>query len=521
MQFTASAAFGPSGTLRTASTTTSLSYVCDGSPSPTVSVTPVPTPSPSPSVGPVPIKGVLFNEVADNVAFSKTAVPGLNFGSATSFTVSAYFMATSVAGVDPVIMSDKNWNSGSNPGFVISFNSGGLWGNVASGSARVDLTTSKSVTDGAWHQVVLVVDRTAGVAALYVDGIPIATSALGSLGSVTTTYPVVVGQDGTKTYSELHTATSIDEVRIWSRAFSASEVAASYSPLCNASVAAAPFPSSLLLHARFSEGTGTSTANSAVAGSVGTVGGSGVWQSTQLTCPVLFPVVSVYGVFDAVTDYVAFPKSAPLNFGSATSFTVSAYFKASAVTGDPVIVSDKNWNSGRNTGFVISFNSGGGLWANVGDGTNRIDLKTSASLLNGAWHQAVLVVDRSSAVGALYIDGAAAGSTALGALGSVTNTNPVAVGQDGTLTYSEPHNSTAIDEVRVWSRAFSASEVASSFVPLCTASSAAGTAVPFASSLVLRAKLSEGGGVITADSARAGVNGAVRGSGVWGFAPAC
>ena len=478
----------------------------------------MPTPSPSPSVGPVPIKGVLFNEVADNVAFSKTAVPGLNFGSTTSFTVSAYFMATSVAG-DPVIVGDKNWNSGKNVGFVISFNTGGgLWANVGDGTNRIDLKTSATLLNGAWHQAVLVVDRSSAVGTLYIDGAAAGSTALGALGSVTNTNPVAVGQDGTLTYSEPHNSTAIDEVRIWNRAFSASEVAASYSPLCEASVAAAPFPSSLLLHARFSEGTGTSTVNSAVAGSVGTVGGSGVWQSTQLTCPVLFPVVSVYGVFDAVADYVAFPKSAPVNFGSATSFTVSAYFKATSVTGNPVIVGDKNWNSGKNVGFLISFNTGGGLWANVGDGTNRIDLKTSATLLNGAWHQAVLVVDRSSAVGTLYIDGAAAGSTALGALGSVTNTNPVAVGQDGTLTYSEPHNSTAIDEVRVWSRAFSASEVAASFVPLCTA---AVTAVPFVSSLVLRAQLSEGGGPLTADSARAGVYGAVRGSGVWGFAPAC
>jgi hypothetical protein len=227
----------------------------------------------------------------------------------------------------------------------------------------------------------------------------------------------------------------------------------------------------------------------------------------------------VYGYFDAVTDYVAFTKTAALNFGASTSFSVSAFVKASSVTGDPVIVGDKNWNSGSYAGFVVSLSTGGTIWANVGSGSARIDLKSTVPVTDGAWHQVVLVVDRAGAVGTLYIDGVFVVSSPLGSLASVTTTYPVVIGQDGTQAYSDSHTGTSIDEVRIWTRAFTAAEVASSYSSLCAASSAA--SAPFASSLVLHARLSEGGGPVTADTARPGSFGAVRGSSVWAFAAPC
>ncbi len=107
-----------------------------------------------------------------------------------------------------------------------------------------------------------------------------------SLTNVTNTNPIVVGEDATLALTELHTNTKVDEVRVWNTALSSSEVAATAAvSLCTASIAPPPFPSNLVLHARFNEGTGTSTTNGGIGSpAAGTVAGAGVWQAASLVC---------------------------------------------------------------------------------------------------------------------------------------------------------------------------------------------------------------------------------------------
>lgn len=56
------------------------------------------------------------------------------------------------------------------------------------------------------------------------------------------------------------------------------------------------------------------------------------------------------------------------------SFTVSMWISTQGSTGDPPLLSNKDWNKGINKGYVLSFwGDAGKIRFNVGDGTNRMD----------------------------------------------------------------------------------------------------------------------------------------------------
>ena len=60
----------------------------------------------------------------------------------------------------------------------------------------------------------------------------------------------------------------------------------------------------------------------------------------------------------------------------------------------------------------------------------------------------------------LYVDGSLAASASLLLLLGITNSNPVAVGQDGTLAWAGSHVLPLVDKFRVWGVALLGSEVA-------------------------------------------------------------
>ncbi|MBI5384762.1 MAG: immunoglobulin domain-containing protein [Verrucomicrobia bacterium] len=150
----------------------------------------------------------------------------------SDFTVSFWVKYSNYVG-DPPFLSNKDWNSGNNVGLVIADSGGGgvAKHNIrASGGSRVDGNIGRT-GDGLWHHVVAVYQR-AGVnsnATLYLDGYPVATNSLVNLvGSIDSSLPVNIGQDGTGTYTYGHsvglTNALIDDVALWGRSLVKSEV---------------------------------------------------------------------------------------------------------------------------------------------------------------------------------------------------------------------------------------------------------------------------------------------------------
>ena len=114
--------------------------------------------------------------------------------------------------------------------------------------------------------------------------------------------------------------------------------------------------------------------------------------------------------------YAQFPDNSLLDFGT-DNFTVSFWVKIDAnigVAGDPVIIGNKDWDSGGNPGFQIGLDGADDPSAhhwtvNVADGIGgRLDWdaddNNTPNLKDGNWHFVAVAFDRPSTMN-VYFDG--------------------------------------------------------------------------------------------------------------------
>ncbi|MED4203871.1 LamG-like jellyroll fold domain-containing protein [Neobacillus mesonae] len=151
----------------------------------------------------------------------------LRFGESTDFSISFWIKSDGVNG-DPSIISNKNWNSGSNTGWILALNSGGnlLWNYKTSNSGRLD-SSIPNVADSRWHHIVISHDRD-GSARFYKDGNLVKEMDISNLkGTLDSPYTTKIGQDGTGTYGSTLTA-KLDDLKIYQRTLNETEVRAIY-----------------------------------------------------------------------------------------------------------------------------------------------------------------------------------------------------------------------------------------------------------------------------------------------------
>ncbi|GHH99660.1 LamG-like jellyroll fold domain-containing protein [Neobacillus kokaensis] len=151
----------------------------------------------------------------------------LRFGESTDFSISFWIKSDGVNG-DPSIISNKNWNSGSNTGWILALNSGGnlLWNYKTSNSGRLDFSIP-DVADSKWHHIVVSHDRD-GSARFYKDGNLVKEINIANLkGTLDSPYTTKIGQDGTGIYGSTLTA-KLDELKIYQKALTETEVRSMY-----------------------------------------------------------------------------------------------------------------------------------------------------------------------------------------------------------------------------------------------------------------------------------------------------
>lgn len=163
----------------------------------------------------------------------------LNFGTSQSFSVSFWSKLNAWSG-DPAFIGNKDWDSGSNPGWIIATAGDGRvqWNIAADASGargnRRDFDSAGGIfSDLGWHHVVVVFDRQpgSGVAETYVDGALINSTPWAGVDNQLNTpagLATVIGQDGAGDYTDgndVGVDALIDEVGIWRRRLTADEVA--------------------------------------------------------------------------------------------------------------------------------------------------------------------------------------------------------------------------------------------------------------------------------------------------------
>jgi hypothetical protein len=164
--------------------------------------------------------------------------PLLQFADNVDFTVSFWCNYTNQVD-DPPFISNKNWQSSGNIGWGIFTQDGGNFRvNVTGdgGGAKQSTSSTPIVRDGTWHNIVVSFARQSSVN-IYVDGSLALTNNLsqttGSIDTDPSAMAVNVGQDGTGQYTDGGSAqmvgVMIDDLGIWRRALTATEVSAIYS----------------------------------------------------------------------------------------------------------------------------------------------------------------------------------------------------------------------------------------------------------------------------------------------------
>lgn len=201
---------------------------------------------------------------------------------------------------------------------------------------------------------------------------------------------------------------------------------------------------------RLNESSGTTAADSSGYQSTGTVSGA-AWTAGKDGNALQF---------DGIDDTLLVDNAAAVT--GATDFTLGAWVKVNA--GAPlgtVIQQREPGGNGYIGEYMLNVNANGTVNFFVyGSGGYQFDLTTTTTVNDGQWHYLSGV--RSGTTGYLYIDGVQA-ATASGTIQSL-NALAVTIGYDYRDT--NKHFTGLIDDVRIYSRALSSTEVFSIYDPL-------------------------------------------------------
>lgn len=187
------------------------------------------------------------------------------------FSASDVFIAKGLGGAD-------------DNAYAIWYSSGQLHGYI-SGSTTLNYTWAPEV--GRWYHVAYVFDDAANTHLLYVDGVQVASGSVNN--SITyDTRPVHLGADSTGDTANHFFAGKLDDVRIWSVARAAGDIAAARFLRLNGNEAG------LAAYWRLDEGTGQTTADATVNANNGQLNGLPVWSASGTPGPSTSPLAAQY-----------------------------------------------------------------------------------------------------------------------------------------------------------------------------------------------------------------------------------
>ncbi|MCO5241878.1 MAG: alkaline phosphatase family protein [Chitinophagaceae bacterium] len=142
--------------------------------------------------------------------------------------------------------------------------------------------------------------------------------------------------------------------------------------------------------------------------------------------------------------------------------TIQFQVKASGLSGDIPFITNKNWVSGMNRGFVINIRSQS--WkVNIGDGSRRVDVDALnvPNLNDGRWHTLTTVIDRSGNL-TIFQDGISCGSANISGLTTIRPPDDTRVklvmNEDITEEYGRSNFTMA--NIKIWDAKLSDSYIA-------------------------------------------------------------
>ena len=396
-------------------------------------------------------------------AFSVTALPGtaLRFNGVNSYasvehnttlnayplTVTAWVHCLANNGAYQTIVS--KYTNFSFDGWAMQITpSGQLRGFYYRGGSGANKAIDNSagsgpvIADGLWHHAALVISTNGGQ--LFLDGnLLVSSTWSGVKGAVTNTRPLVFSglNDGSSPLNG-----DVDEATIWTRALTVNEL----NFLKHRQLRGVE--DGLVSYWKFDDGFGNSATDAT----------PNHFDAALVNFPAWVPSGAVVDLSMIPTNCVKFSGSGGIvtipHAGDLDPypFTATAWFRTTNSVATPAVIAAKYADTTYN-GWALCVQGGqlrGFFYSSGVSGNNAIDVTTGPFVADGGWHQAALVVDLTG--GKLYLDGNLLSATGwAGTPGGTTSSAPVTFGalQNGYPLFGD------VDEVTLWSRALSATEI--------------------------------------------------------------
>jgi hypothetical protein len=366
-----------------------------------------------------------FDGVDDYMSDPNNPPPG-------SLAISAWIKSSDNSGQNRLIIGENVGIQGTGWQFFIQEGGRLVFGIYAPGWTFV--TSSVDLPVNQWVHVAVTFNSANGAMQLYINGVPDSTNQYtGSLWAANTN-PLKIGSLGTPTGAAPF-AGLIDEIKIYSRALSASEIAKSYGLVA--------------------WWKGDNDAFDSIGGN------NGVWNGTPAYAS---GKIGQAFSFDGVDDTVSVGMLNNTALNEALPFSIAAWINTSDTSPYQTIASNYMGESGGlgNYSTYLIINSG-----NLVFGLNKrqqVDESISTGISTG-WHFVTATYDGS--VLNLYLDGVLQESAVRQFTGSSDNTRGWYIGNYPPEWVSYIGTNTSfhglIDDVKIYSRALSAAEVANNY----------------------------------------------------------
>lgn len=409
----------------------------------------------------VPAKdGTGIRFTADSQNFNMGNVLGMT----DSFTVAMWLNSDNIGGANND-MFDKANNYG-----VQFLPSGDLSCWLYSGGSFYEHGYS-ALSTGVWYHVACVFDNAANTMKIYVNGAQV-YSGTETHTPAASSYDFTIGM---ASWDGEYYRGVLDDVRVYDRALSATDIAALYAGLsgrfCTSPIGAegammfngaATGPTSGLVgHWKFDESAGTSAADDTGAGNTGTLHNfpASPWAPTT-------GQINGALTFDNTDSYVDAANESNFDFERTDPFSLSLWVYRNNQSSEDELITKYEQPGGLYRGYGMWLDSGSGRlhFTVVNGGANAAEVHTTSSsaVSTGAWHHIVATYDGSSNISGMkiYVDDTSLGLTVdnNNLDQTVLNNSKVVIGADAADTTCCVFNG-KIDDVRIYNRELSPSEV--------------------------------------------------------------
>ncbi len=385
-------------------------------------------------------KAVFFDGVDDYIDIGNTtAVAPPN-----AITITAWIKATTTTVTQSIIDDD-------NGGTIGYFFRVGSTGKLSARLTATTITGNTTLQPNTWYHVALVYDG-ANVY-VYLNGISDATP-VARTGSIT--YSGASKAIGKRPASGAQFNGTIDEVRMYDRGLSASEIYSLYAG-SKAVIVGKSKPERLsngLIGYWTFDGNkiaGVTAYDSSTSGNNGTL--------TNRPTPTIGKVGQALRL-DGTDDYVTLGGSSIYSFERTDSFSISVWVYKDVITNPMGIFSKQNTTAGQFTGYNLSFGNGTLLPTfTLESNTSNLLSVTAPAVSAATWHHIVVTYSGNSSPSGInmYIDGLSqtltTGSNTLSA-SIINSVSPQISGRNGANQLSAG----SVDEVRLYNRVLSVDE---------------------------------------------------------------